>query len=80
MDDVILVSGVLVLRPSDEGEEEGIICEGLIEFRSPAGRNAGKDPRAEMSEILPSPDEDELTAGNAIAGEEEYIPDTGSME
>ncbi len=62
MDDVILVTGVLVLRPSGVGGDEGITCDGVIEFRPPAGQKKEHVPGT--SEIVTSSEEDETIAEN----------------
>jgi len=61
MEDIILVSGVLYLRPpSGEAGEDGILCDGLIEFRSSAAKPAGVSPYKKQSGVIPSPDEEEI--------------------
>jgi len=83
MEDVILVSGVLYLRPpSDEGEEDGILCDGIIEFRPPTGRKTGVTPYKKQFGVIPAPEpEDDGTMIDVVPGADEgqTFDDEGSM-
>jgi len=61
MEDIVIVTGVLLLRPPEEGDG-GITCDGVIQFRSPAGRKQEQVPGT--YEIVTSPGEDTMIAEN----------------
>jgi len=75
MEDIVIVTGVLLLRPPEEGDG-GITCDGLIQFRPPAGRK-----KEETKSIpAPEPEEDGTRIDFVPAADEDLtFEDEGSM-